>query len=387
MLAGLAAPAIWRARSEPGAKFLLAWIVPAWIVLELVATKLPHYVLPLYPAIAILIAGVIDNHALSRHRWLERGPVWWFVITAAVGLATDRAQRRSIGQQPGLLAWPFLVAALHPRAVRLVALSGRRRRAALVRAAAGLDPALVGAVRLDLPGDRRSSFRRNDLSKYVRFTDLRRSAGRSPPAITSRAWCSSDRHRPQAHERRGARPSSSTAAAAASPSSRAARSAPSRSAPTRSACATPGHAGRRHQHQRRAADLHHGPTARRAARDGAPAIRTHRPMSALADLLRRRRRRPATRSRCCAGRRSPAAAPRRAAALYRVVAILAVLVVAASMVLVDAPIMRLVDAAAERRGRAVQRDHRFRPRRLAAGAARRPAAGDAVPAPRRGCDL
>jgi len=57
MLAGLATPAVWRARTEPGAKFLIAWIVPAWLALEIVATKLPHYVLPLYPAIAILIAG------------------------------------------------------------------------------------------------------------------------------------------------------------------------------------------------------------------------------------------------------------------------------------------------------------------------------------------
>ena len=73
MLAGLAAPAVWRARAEPGCKFLLAWIVPSWIVFELVPTKLPHYVLPLYPAIAILIAGVVDGHALSQNRWLVRG--------------------------------------------------------------------------------------------------------------------------------------------------------------------------------------------------------------------------------------------------------------------------------------------------------------------------
>src|SRR5205085_1886450 len=53
-LAGMAAPAVWRARREPGAQFLLAWLVPSWIVFELVLTKLPHYVLPLYPAIAIL---------------------------------------------------------------------------------------------------------------------------------------------------------------------------------------------------------------------------------------------------------------------------------------------------------------------------------------------
>src|SRR5581483_2002715 len=51
----MAVPSIWTARRERGARFLLAWVVPAWIVLELVVTKLPHYVMPIYPAIAILI--------------------------------------------------------------------------------------------------------------------------------------------------------------------------------------------------------------------------------------------------------------------------------------------------------------------------------------------
>ena len=63
-LAVLATPAVWAARREPGTKFLLAWVLPSWVVFELVMTKLPHYVLPLYPAIAILIAGAIDTHML-----------------------------------------------------------------------------------------------------------------------------------------------------------------------------------------------------------------------------------------------------------------------------------------------------------------------------------
>ncbi len=60
-------------------RFLLAWLVPSWIVFELVMTKLPHYVLPLYPAIAILIAREIERRELvvqsapgSLHSW--RGP-------------------------------------------------------------------------------------------------------------------------------------------------------------------------------------------------------------------------------------------------------------------------------------------------------------------------
>ena len=40
---------------------------------EIVVTKLPHYVLALYPAIAILIAGIVDARMLSRRLWLTRG--------------------------------------------------------------------------------------------------------------------------------------------------------------------------------------------------------------------------------------------------------------------------------------------------------------------------
>src|SRR4030081_3145631 len=72
-LAGMAAPAVWRARREPGAQFLLAWLIPSWIVFELVLTKLPHYVLPLYPAIAILTVGALERRVLSRQSWLVRG--------------------------------------------------------------------------------------------------------------------------------------------------------------------------------------------------------------------------------------------------------------------------------------------------------------------------
>ena len=81
VLAGLAAPADVAARREPGARFLLAWLVPSWIVFEVVMTKLPHYVLPLYPAIAILIAGVLESRRSSPNRWLVRGTVGWFVVS------------------------------------------------------------------------------------------------------------------------------------------------------------------------------------------------------------------------------------------------------------------------------------------------------------------
>lgn len=43
-------------RSEPAFRFLLCWSGAVWLMFELVPTKLPHYVLPAYPALALLCA-------------------------------------------------------------------------------------------------------------------------------------------------------------------------------------------------------------------------------------------------------------------------------------------------------------------------------------------
>ena len=57
VLAPISVPWVWRNRRVAAVRFCLAWIIPSWIVFEVVATKLPHYPLPLYPAIAALIGG------------------------------------------------------------------------------------------------------------------------------------------------------------------------------------------------------------------------------------------------------------------------------------------------------------------------------------------
>ena len=49
----------WRERRTPATRFLLAWIIPAWLVFEAAPTKLPHYTLPLYPAICLLLAHAV----------------------------------------------------------------------------------------------------------------------------------------------------------------------------------------------------------------------------------------------------------------------------------------------------------------------------------------
>lgn len=110
-LAAMAAPAVWRARREPGAQYLLAWLVPSWIAFEIVITKLPHYVLPLYPAIAILIVGALERRVLSKAAWLKRGPSWWFVLPLVVCVGVIVAAIY-LFRQPEFLAWPFAAGAL-----------------------------------------------------------------------------------------------------------------------------------------------------------------------------------------------------------------------------------------------------------------------------------
>jgi 4-amino-4-deoxy-L-arabinose transferase-like glycosyltransferase len=44
----------WRERREAAVRFLIAWAVPFWILVELVPTKLPQYLLPVYPALALM---------------------------------------------------------------------------------------------------------------------------------------------------------------------------------------------------------------------------------------------------------------------------------------------------------------------------------------------
>jgi 4-amino-4-deoxy-L-arabinose transferase-like glycosyltransferase len=82
----------WRRRHAAAERFLLCWLLPAWILFELVPTKLPHYVLPLYPALALL-AGASATEGLSARlagamRYLDTAvKLLWAVVTIALAAA------------------------------------------------------------------------------------------------------------------------------------------------------------------------------------------------------------------------------------------------------------------------------------------------------------
>lgn len=89
--------------STDAVAFCLAWIVPSWLVFELVATKLPHYTMPLLPPIAILSARAvlaIDAGIVPRPEGrLARVGLWlWIALGFALvallpGLGVVRASK------------------------------------------------------------------------------------------------------------------------------------------------------------------------------------------------------------------------------------------------------------------------------------------------------
>ena len=64
--------------------FCLAWALPSWLVFELTSTKLPHYVLPLYPAIGLLCAFALQPFEEKENP--KRYGISKFIGTAFYGL-------------------------------------------------------------------------------------------------------------------------------------------------------------------------------------------------------------------------------------------------------------------------------------------------------------
>ncbi|WP_245183218.1 MULTISPECIES: ArnT family glycosyltransferase [unclassified Haematospirillum] len=108
-------PAVWRSwkeRALPGLRFLLAWTIPAWLVLEMIPTKLPHYTLPLYPPLALMIATTVLAVRDSTRADLSRlSPMLWYGVWSLVGLGlAGAAIALPIYLQGELFLWSLLPA-------------------------------------------------------------------------------------------------------------------------------------------------------------------------------------------------------------------------------------------------------------------------------------
>lgn len=79
ILAALSLGWIWWNRNERAVRFCLAWIVPSLVVFEIAVTKLPHYTMPLLPAVAALVGGAAAAGGLARGVWTR-----WLLAASAL---------------------------------------------------------------------------------------------------------------------------------------------------------------------------------------------------------------------------------------------------------------------------------------------------------------
>ena len=80
----------WKNRRLAPIRFALAAAVGPWLVFEFVQTKLPHYVLPAFPALAFLTADALVRCVRGQYDYLARpafrtGAAIWAIIVALTG--------------------------------------------------------------------------------------------------------------------------------------------------------------------------------------------------------------------------------------------------------------------------------------------------------------
>ncbi len=107
--------ALNRFRSDPRLLFCLAWYLPFWIVVEAMPTKLPHYMLPAYPALLLLMAWALTDDsvtpaALRRWQlWLYRATVFGAVLVTVLLAAVAVA---AVPYVVGAISWWGILAAV-----------------------------------------------------------------------------------------------------------------------------------------------------------------------------------------------------------------------------------------------------------------------------------
>ncbi len=78
------------ARGRDAEVFLFFWLVPTWLAFEIVVTKFPHYILPTYPAIALLTARCVLGGVRALPKALNGGDRFgfgaWLVVGAGFAL-------------------------------------------------------------------------------------------------------------------------------------------------------------------------------------------------------------------------------------------------------------------------------------------------------------
>ena len=98
----------WTKRNEPGVRFAVCWLVPTWLMFEILPTKLVHYELPAYGALAMLMAAAVREPLGKLVRFIGGGlSVLMGALLAAVAIY-GQVKFGTVGD----LAWTILAALL-----------------------------------------------------------------------------------------------------------------------------------------------------------------------------------------------------------------------------------------------------------------------------------
>jgi 4-amino-4-deoxy-L-arabinose transferase-like glycosyltransferase len=97
-----------RLGGERGRALLIGWVVPTFALMTLVATRLPHYVLPAWPALALAVGGTLEAQrrgelAPRDLRWLRRG-AWLLGPLTGLALAAAAAALAVLAA-PAVFGW------------------------------------------------------------------------------------------------------------------------------------------------------------------------------------------------------------------------------------------------------------------------------------------
>ena len=141
----------WRHRAEPGVRFALAWLVPAFLVFELTPTKLVHYTLPTYGSLAWLVVAALREPLGDRVRWIGAGLSALVATLLTVGVGYLMSEYGDASDIPAALMAGALIATagfagaymvLKRRAVTALVATGALGILGHAALAAGLAPRL-----------------------------------------------------------------------------------------------------------------------------------------------------------------------------------------------------------------------------------------------------
>jgi 4-amino-4-deoxy-L-arabinose transferase-like glycosyltransferase len=118
--------------ASPQVRMILwGWLVPTFVLMSLVATKLPHYILPMFPALALMTAGGLAAYRRGQLaewdiRWL-RGGVYFFGSVIGVFIVAVSVVPAVLGLNDLIVGGIVLAVVLIAVSVAVIRLQVRER--------------------------------------------------------------------------------------------------------------------------------------------------------------------------------------------------------------------------------------------------------------------